>query len=232
MRKVSEIADTLLQTHGLALNKAAPEYQHLCWELLKAQQVIFKAELDRTDGKYWDTESAAYQLRTASSANDTLSLIPSKLFSEIVALYFKEHTRQLRTDAQIKSGYEKFVQIVGGDRPIGEIAKVHCRQYKEAIGRLPRAIKAKDRGRSVVELLKSLPHAGKYQAIGVSSVNKYLHNLSHLFDWTKGQGYYEGENRVEGLTINKRQAGKEKRKPFSDEDLTRIFGRPDPPLIS
>lgn len=40
-----------------------------------------------------------------------------------MALYFKEHTRQPRTDAQIKSGYEKFLQITAGDKPIGEIVK-------------------------------------------------------------------------------------------------------------
>ena len=144
-----------------------------------------------------------------------------------MALYFKEHSRQPRTDAQIKSGYQKFVQIMGGDKAIQEITKTHCRHYKEVLGHLPRAVKMKDRKKSTVELMQSLPPVGKYQTIGVSSVNKYLHNLSHLFDWARGQGFYEGANPIEGLTINKRQAGKGKRKPFTDEDLTRIFGHPD-----
>jgi len=42
MMKVSETADDLLQTHGLTLDKHAPEYHQLCRELLKAQQVIYK----------------------------------------------------------------------------------------------------------------------------------------------------------------------------------------------
>jgi integrase len=122
------------------------------------------------------------------------------------------------------SGFEKFLEIIGGDRPVQEITKAHCREYKETLLKFPRSMPADQRKLPVGELLKVLMKSPPARTLGASTVNKYLHNLSHLFDWSKGQGFYEGENPVEGLVINKRKHGdKEKRKPFSDEDLVRTL---------
>ena len=57
---------------------------------------------------------------------------PTKLFDEVSALYFKEHRRAPTTDEQIQSGFNKFLVIIGGDKPIGDITKADCWQYKEA----------------------------------------------------------------------------------------------------
>ena len=86
---------------------------------------------------------------------------PTKPFSEVSALYFKEHRRAPRTDEQIQSDFKKFLGIIGGDKPIGDITKADCRLYKET-------------------MLKS---------VGISTANKNLHSLSHLWNWAMGQGF-------------------------------------------
>lgn len=67
------------------------------------------------------------------------------------------------------------------------------------------------------------------QKLSVSSMNKYLHGLSHLLSWAKGQGYLPDSwiNPVDGLRIKKHRGDKRlKRSPFSDEELTAIFDSP------
>jgi hypothetical protein len=53
--KVADVADELLQTHQLMMDKATEEYQRFCRELLKARQAILRIELDRNEGDYTGT---------------------------------------------------------------------------------------------------------------------------------------------------------------------------------
>jgi hypothetical protein len=92
--------------------------------------------------------------------------------------------------------------IGGGDCPIGDITKEQCRTYKESMAA---------------------------QGLSVSSINKYLHGLSHLLAWAKGQGFVPDSwmNPVDGLRIKKHRGDKRlKRSPFSDEELSMIFDSP------
>lgn len=225
--RISSEADELLFSHQIPFDNQSPEYKRLCRELLIAKQKLLKLELDRIDGNYWN-EPLALTVVDAGHDRSTLSLVASRQVAEIMTLYFKENQRKPRTDAQIQSGFEKFIQVIGGDRPIQEINKSECRRYKEILLKLPRAMSAVDRKRNLQDVLGDLPDT--YQTIGLSSVNKYLHSLAHFFDWSKRQGFYEGENPAHGLTISKRHIqGKEKRKrkPFTENDLKLIFGSED-----
>lgn len=235
--KVIEVAEELLQAHQVSFDRQSIGYKRLGRELLIARQKILRIELDRIDGNYWDEplgpigptvpgQSVPHSFANTSSQ---LAFVVSKPLTEVMGLYFKENQRKPRTDGQIKSGFEKFLQVVGGDRPIQEITKTNCRQYKDALLKLPRAMSAHDRSKGVNEVLESLP-SGNYQTLGASTVNKYLHNLAHFFDWSKRQGFYEGENPAHGLTISKRHIQgreKRKRKPFTAEDIKLIFGSPN-----
>ena len=96
----------------------------------------------------------------------------------------------------------KFITIIGGDKPIGDITKTDCRHYKET-------------------LLKS---------VGATTTNTRLNSISHLWAWAQGQGFVPDEQRcpVTGLTINARveKKGKLERKPFTDADLSLILTHP------
>lgn len=188
--------DDLLVAHKLPrLDHTSEAYKRLARELLKAKVDVFRVELERWHGEYRHNGPLAVGSPSTPAKHQT----SSKPFSEVSALYFKEHRRAPRTDEQIQSGFKKFLVIIGGDRPIGDITKADCRQYKET-------------------LLKS---------VGIATANKNLHSLSHLWNWASGQGFVpEGTTSpVAGLLINKRLAKREKleRKPFTDSDLAAIL---------
>ncbi len=132
-RKVEREADALLQAAGLpAFDHEGAEFGRLCRRLLLAKQEYLQIENDRWEGKY-KTRSA---VAGGGSVNGSAAIVvakpsPSKPFSDVVRLYFQENTRAKRTDLQVKSELERFVEAVGGDKPIGAITKADCRTYKE-----------------------------------------------------------------------------------------------------
>ena len=100
----------------------------------------------------------------------------------------------------IRSGFAKFIEVTGGDRPIGNISKADCRTYKESM-----------------TAAKLTP----------ATVNKHLHCLDHCLTWAHGQGFLpeEWKNPVTRLRIAKSivKAQKVKVVPFADAELSVIF---------
>ena len=105
-----------------------------------------------------------------------------------------------RTDVQVKAELDRFVEALGGDRPVGSIVKADCRAYKE-----------------------NMIHVRK---LGLATIIKHLSNLSVMFKWFEAQGFIpENSNPVRGLSPNKKQAKKaaQDRRPFTDEELVQGF---------
>jgi integrase len=200
---IAPTVDELLTTHGLSLEKDSTEYRLFSRLVLQGFMAALKVE-----GERWDGEEEAIDFNSspandsAPTVNGTTAPLHTKQLSEVITAYFKEHKREPRTDSQIRSGFKKFTKAIGGDCPIGDITKEKCRTYKEGMAA---------------------------QKLSVSSVNKYLHSLSHLLTWAKGQGYLPESwmNPVDGLRVKKHRGDKRlKRSPFTDEELAAIFDSP------
>jgi hypothetical protein len=89
--------------------------------------------------------------------------VPSKLFSEVLALYLREVKWAPRTRYQFDAGLRNFVDIIGGDLPIRSIQKrPHCLQYKEALVSLPRHWATKYQGKTMADVLSNL-RKGEYE---------------------------------------------------------------------
>ncbi|GMV51137.1 MAG: hypothetical protein AMXMBFR67_26800 [Nitrospira sp.] len=225
--KVRGIADDLLAESGMHLEPSSVQYRRLCRELLRAQIEVFEIEQERwgRPGRWasgltglWKPLSEPLGVTKArleqpraypqDSPQEIPKETPTKLFSEVAAIYCQEHKRVPRYDKQVRVTFEKFLGIIGGDKPIGEICKADCRLYKQT-------------------LLKSV---GDRRALGASTVNKRLRCIGHFWEWAQGQGFVPDEARspVAGLTISARveKKGKLERKPFTDADLKLILTHP------
>lgn len=207
LTRIAPTVDELLTTHGLTLQKDSTEYRVFSRLVLQGFIGVLKVEAERWDSGEEelipDTPTpAAVNGVVEEAKQEAAPALPTKLLSAVITAYFKEHKREPRTDSQIKSGFERFIIAIGGDCPIGEVTKEKCRTYKEAL---------------------------TGQGLSVASINKYLHSLSHLLAWAKGQGFVPDAwmNPVDGLRIKKHRGDKRlKRSPFSDEELTAIFNSP------
>src|SRR5436853_319352 len=198
-RKVEREADDLLKSAGLpSLDHEGAEFGRLCRRLLLAKQEYLHIENERWNGVYKTRSAGA----NGSAASVQAKSPPSKPFSEVVRLYFKENSRADRTDSQIKSEFAKFITVLGSDKPVASITKGDCRTYKEYV--------LKDRSQT--------------------TCIKHLSSLSGLFKWAEQQGFIpDGFNPVRGLSPNKRQAKKHAmpRRPFTDAELLTVFSSTD-----
>ena len=197
-------ADALLQAVGLPLpHHASLNFKRLCRRLLLAKQDVLRIESDKWNGVYKDHQST-YRPTAATTVKPGTSVIepPSNPFSQVVKLYFKENSRADRTGSQIKSELEKFVAVLGCDKPVASITKADCRTYKEHI--------LKDRSQT--------------------TCIKHLSSLSGLFKWAEMQGFSpDNFNPLRGLSPNKRQAKKHatQRRPFTDAELLAVVSSKD-----
>ena len=190
---VHETADELLQRGGVTLEKDSLEYRRFCRALMRAQIAVFETERER-----WDSGGIDGVVRPSTPSASPEKII-TKLFSEVMAVYFKEHHWVPRNAKQIQSGLTQFMEIIGGDKPIGDITKADCRLYKDT-------------------LLKSA---------GANTTNKKLNSVGHLWNWAQGQGFLPDgvASPITGLRLNKRVEKKERleRKPFTDAHLSAIL---------
>jgi integrase len=218
---IEPIAQDFLMRHQLNLDRTSRLYRLACRELLKAETVIAQEIKKRVKGTF-EGVYTAHPIPTAPTVPSQGK--PSKPISEVMRLYFEEHKRRPRTDIQIKSGFEKFIEITGGDRPIQSITREECRQYKEVLMRFPRAMTASQRKRPVLEVINELGAGPAYQPLSASSINKYLHGLAHLFAWAIDQGFYHGDNPVQRMTIRQRgEHAPKEHMAFMSDELRMIF---------
>jgi integrase len=216
-RKVEREADVLLASAGLPpLDHDSAEFGRLCRRLLETKQDFLRIAADRVDGNYktgprrlkagYVNELPFGAPACATPASLATPAPSGPTFREAVDLYFKENSRAERTDSQIRSELDRFLESIGGDKPIGSITKAECRRYKE-------------------EML----HRRK---LGPATVIKHLSNLGGIFKWSAAQGFIpagEGSNPCQGLAPSKKQAKKvaKERRPFTDAELIQVFGSED-----
>jgi integrase len=194
--RVAGDVDAMLRASGMpALDHNSLAFKRGCRAFLLAKQKMLTAEVERWQNIYRDHSRSPLE-GVRPSPKEHLPV--SKPFSEVVRLYFKENTRADRTDSQIKSEFEKFQGIIGGDRPIASITKADCRTYKDHV--------LKDRSQT--------------------TCIKHMSSLSGLFKWAEQQGFTpDNFNPVRGLSPNKRQAKKHatSRRPFTAAELLAVF---------
>lgn len=197
-RKVAKEADELLQAAGLpALDHASPDFAKLCRRLLRAKIEYLRIEYDRWEGEYRDDH-----LKGRATIPTEDKPAPSPPFSEIMEKYLASSPRPPRTANSMKAEFLRFMETLGGDRPIATITRADVVRYKESL-------QAKKQG--------------------LLTLIKHLSGLDALFKWAEVHAYTPTPSPVKGLVPSKRQAKKQalKRQPFTDDELIMVLGSPE-----
>lgn len=198
--RMTEDADDLLKSAGLpAMDHQSQAFKHLCRRLLEAHLEYTRLQQERLDGGYQPFHRHSFH----PTQSATTPLPPTKMFSEVVKLYYEENPpRSARSGFQVQSELKRFTETIGGDCPIGQITKDHCRTYKESL--------LKARGLSLV------------------TASKWLGIVSTIFRWAIRQGFVHDafKNPVDGLAPNAKRAKAESKshRDYTDEELLTVFG--------
>ena len=220
--KISVEADELLHVHKLSLPKTSEAYRRLCRELLKAKQVVLKAELDRMNGKYWEKDSAEYSALPVMPSPANTFQGPSKMFSEGLREYFTHYEhRDTRTNNEKQVIFNRFRESINGDKPLSEITKAECVRFRDMYSRLPKRVSNDLRGKTMIEVLAAVENTACLR-VTKRTVNLALDDVRHLFSWAIKHDLFMGKNPVDGIAFE--GVKKKSYEPFTDEDLRKLFG--------
>lgn len=208
---IESIASDFIHRHALAAPAGSTLHRLICRELLKAEQVIASEIARRVQGNFTNGSyhvSAAVPSTPAAPTPVTPAaptVAPTKLFSEVVALYLVAFKAlRPKTLLQHRASCQRFIEAIGGDRPIGEIVKADCRVFKEAL----RSAKQK-----------------------ASTVNRHQSALHVTFQWALQEGHLPDghSNPVDGLRIARSIVKKEAqgREHYSHAEIRAVLEHPE-----
>nr|WP_294534861.1 site-specific integrase [uncultured Rhodoblastus sp.] len=132
--------------------------------------------------------------------------------------------RSAKTLLAYRSIYNRLAELVGESAPIASVTRDDCRRVLETLRSMPpNAVKRYGNisGKAVVERAK----AEGLAPMSPTTVNLHLVVLSALFNWAENEGIIS-KNPARGLRVVDPVRKKDKRKPFSTEQLTGIFSAP------
>lgn len=124
--------------------------------------------------------------------------VTSLPFSDLMEKYLASSPRPSRTANPMRAEFLRFMETLGGDRPIGSISRADVVRYKERL------------------------QAKKQSPL---TLIKHLSGLDALFKWAEVHAYTPAASPVKGLVPSKRQAKKQalKRQPFTDDELLLVL---------
>ncbi len=117
------------------------------------------------------------------------------------------------------------VGIIGGDVQMDALSRAHCRDYLDALRFMPRNA-AKRFPKPSLKAASELGRERKdIELISAANANAHLANFSSFLNWAVNEEVI-ARNPIRGLRLPDTVAKKDKRHPFSADQLQAIFNAP------
>ncbi|MFC3442175.1 tyrosine-type recombinase/integrase [Sphingobium rhizovicinum] len=158
---------------------------------------------------------------------DIAPLAPAALtLAEVSERYLNDPTsaRTAKSETIYRTTYATIIGIVGADAPAASINRETCREILDVLRRLPPNAKKRWPEMSPREVA-DMATAQSIAPMSVANVNEYMNKLSTLFNWAVKEEMLT-RNPARGLKIADGTTAREKRRPFSVQQLQRIFDAP------
>jgi integrase len=114
--------------------------------------------------------------------------------------------------------------LVGADTSIYDVDCKSCRQVMEVLRHIPPHATKRFPGKTWPEI-SIIARERNLKPLSPGTVNKYLASLSSLFNWAVKEELLD-RNPATGLAVADTVRAKDKRLPFTDDQLKRIFSDP------
>jgi hypothetical protein len=146
--------------------------------------------------------------------------------SKVCDLYLNDPTssRTEKSAMTYRTTFATISAILGPETPLKSINREVCRELLEVLRSLPTNAKKRWPQLSPREVA-AMANAQGIQPMSLANVNEYMNKLSTLFNWAVKEEIVI-RNPAKGLKIANDMAPRDKRKPFSTQQLGRIFNAP------
>jgi len=129
--------------------------------------------------------------------------------------------RSKKTVMTYRSVYNVLMELFGPDKLISDIGRDDCRQFMDVVRHLPANAKKKFPKKTLMEISALAKERGM-KPIAALTINKYLSKLSAMLKWAVEEELLD-RNPAIGLKVADPVHQQDKRLPFSDDQLKKIF---------
>ena len=169
------------------------------------------------------------KVRRNPELNEPATLPPKTdiTFGEVYERFMADPTRDwsARTRLSYETTRRLALSIIGADRRMSDISRSVCREFMETLRFIPKSASKKYRNLTPREAAEQARREGWADLISPANANTYLNKVSVVLNWAV-QEEFLAKNHMRGLRLADPVAKREKRMPFSDEQLRRMFGAP------
>lgn len=203
------------------LDRQSPEYLMYCEAILQ-MQVEFYQQLTQLNEEARSFKATVVPQNSDSEINESVS---KAMISEVVRKFVDEKVFEGswddKTRRENEASFNLLIKIIN-DGPISSVKYPAAQHFKSVLIQLPSNMNKKPeyRGKSIDEIRAMKIPKGK--RLAPTTINHSIQQVSALFNWAVNQGYIQ-LNPFAGLKLKDKVAGKDKRLPFSLEDLQLIF---------
>ncbi len=190
---VQPLADKLLKELGLELERGDRLWFEFASLIRRAEQEHLERELSRLNGIVGaKAVDPLFEGTFAHNAPPKLSLPSGQLLGQVITRFENDPTRGHLTDSAGKKYILPFAvlrEVVGDDKPIGDITRADCASCHELLAALPRNYNklSEFRGRRLREVA-ALAKASSATLLSQGSVQVYAHHLSAFFNYAVHKG--------------------------------------------
>lgn len=108
---------------------------------------------------------------------------------------------------------------------MNEITREGCREFVDLLGNMPSHADKRFPGMSIREAVAAARAKGEHRLINTANMNAYINRFGGVMNCAIDEGYLD-RNPLKGLKLPDPVRRRDKRKPFSLDQLTRIFTAP------
>jgi integrase len=117
------------------------------------------------------------------------------------------------------------LSIIGADTLISKLSRAACREFMDTLRFIPKSTSKRYPDLTPREAAERAQREGWTDLISPANANTYLNKVCVVLNWAV-QEEFLAKNHLRGLRLADPVAKREKRMPFSDDQLRRIFSAP------
>ncbi|MCZ6744742.1 MAG: site-specific integrase, partial [Alphaproteobacteria bacterium] len=223
----------VLEDEGLVLPEGTEAYRKLSLAMLRALAEFFKISKGRDLGRWDDTPQAATAppdlpiVATAGppsvpKGSQSAGTETGHKLSDVLEAWLAERKLQPKMEHEWRTAFCRLTEVIGGDVMARTVSKVHIRDFKNTLLRCPSNMRHSLRHRTLPDIVRLTEKDTERPRLSPATVNKALGVVAAVFSWAVSNGYLD-MNVAAGMTVKDQVRAKDKRLPFTMEDLKTIF---------